>query len=93
MSNLIELRQLRADLLTKANELNDKAEAEGRDLTADEQVEFDKALGEAEAVRGRIERQESLATLTQTLEKTTRGKAPAFNKTRLGDSEERAYVF
>ena len=93
MSNLIELRQLRADVLTKAEVLSDQAEAEGRDLTAEEQVEFDKMLGEAEALRGRIERQESLATLTQTLEKTTRGKAPAFNKTRLGDTEERALAY
>jgi HK97 family phage major capsid protein len=90
--NIVELRQRHAGLVQDAKVIIDLAEAENRDLTEEEQVEYDGYLAEADAVKVRIERAQKLeaelAKMSQPEDRTS--KAPAFNKTRPGDNEERA---
>lgn len=60
MGKVAELKQQRADIYNQRNEIVTAAEAEDRDLTADETTEFD-ALGERyESLGARIERMESM---------------------------------
>lgn len=54
------LREKRAKAIADARALLSKAEAEGRDLTAEEQTQYDNLVNEAEGLRGRIEREERL---------------------------------
>lgn len=54
-------KQRKADAVTAAKALNDKAAAESRDLTADEQAQFDKFAGDIKAAQAAIDREELLA--------------------------------
>lgn len=54
------LQQERARVLTEIRVLNDQAEAEGRDLSAEEQAQWDKGVADVAALRDRIKRQEYL---------------------------------
>lgn len=58
--NVRELRARRGDVIDKAQALSDAAEVEDRDLTADEQVEFDGFMAEADKLEARAKRLESL---------------------------------
>ena len=62
--NARELRDKRTMVLNQAKALNDKAESENRDLTADEQKSYDDLLSEAESLEKRYTRVESLETGT-----------------------------
>jgi HK97 family phage major capsid protein len=53
-----ELRQKRAKAIADARAILDTAEKEERELTDEEQQQYDKFFGEAEQLRGRIERME-----------------------------------
>lgn len=86
--NVRELRARRADELDEARALIEAAEAEDRDLTEEEQAEYDERVQEAEKLNRRIERLEKLPAVDP--EPATR-KAPAYNKIPLGDNEERAF--
>ena len=52
--NIRELLKKRADLVAAAQGLNDAADAEGRDLTEQEQADFNAALDEAEDLTAQI---------------------------------------
>lgn len=80
MGNLIELRRQRTDLLDQARKLADG------ELTSETRAQADDLLRQADDVKADIVREERLqeALITRT--------APAFNKTKLGDSEARAYA-
>lgn len=54
------LRHKRADAYERMKELNDKAEAESREFTAEEKQEFDRVEGEFDSLEVRIKRSEKL---------------------------------
>lgn len=84
--NVRELRARHAALLDEARVLIEAAEAEDRDLTEDEQTQYDQRLQSANELELRINRIESLPESTPPL----RGSAPNVNRLPLGDSEIRA---
>lgn len=93
--NLRELRQRLAALVALMETLNTTAEGENRDLTDEEQTQYDDAMQEAEALRGRIARLERTADLATEVRGTqpTRAagrEAPNHNRLPLGDDETRA---
>lgn len=61
MKRINELRQRRNELVTQARALLDKAEAEKRALTSDEEVQYDKLMKEQGDIRSKIEREERQA--------------------------------
>jgi HK97 family phage major capsid protein len=88
MMNARELRDKRTTVLDSARTLVELAEKEDRDLTQDEQKSYDDAVAEAQALEARATRLESLPQ--QTPAPQVRGQAPAFNRTKAGETEERA---
>ena len=86
--NARELRDKRTTVLESARGLVELAEKEDRDLTTDEQKIYDDALSEAKALEARVNRLESLPQ--QTPAPQVRGQAPAFNRTKPGETEDRA---
>ena len=92
----VELRTERAQKIARMVELNTISEGEGRDLTEAEKVEYDGLKAAAAVLQARIERLEEAAELEADTQRSAgvkaAGKAPAYNKTRLGDSEERAFA-
>ncbi len=89
--NARELRARRASVLEQAQQLVTAAETENRDLNQDEQTQYDDLISEAESLERRYTRLEALpATLPQGEGGNRSRQAPAHNRTRLGDSEERA---
>jgi len=79
-----ELRAQRAQILVQARTLVEAAEAADRDLTPEEQTQYDAHLTEADTMEKRIKRMESLPVDLPV--------APAINRTGLGDSEEKAFA-
>ena len=99
MKTLKELRQERAAKIAGMTKINLAAEGEERDLTEDEKKEYDGLKAAAAVLAERIARLEEAGELEAELERsagtkaatTEARKAPAYNKTRLGEpSEERA---
>jgi HK97 family phage major capsid protein len=97
MKTVKELRKERGEKIARMKELNDLGAAEERDLTEDEQKEYDELKGLVETLQKRIERMEETDALVEDNERSqgpvTQAvvrKAPAYNRTRPGDSEERA---
>ena len=82
-----ELRARRADIMTKAQDLNKAAELEDRNLTNEEQATFDGYLTEADALEARAKRLEDMSGIEDVLNSR---QAPAVNKIKRGDSEIRA---
>lgn len=60
MSKLKELAELRAKSLADARAINDKADAEGRVLTAEEQAAYDKAFAASQKYGDDIKRRQAL---------------------------------
>lgn len=60
-TKIVELRQKRAKLIADARALLDGAEAEKRDLTSEEQNNWDQMMDDADKVRGQFERLERQA--------------------------------
>lgn len=87
--NVRELRSRRAEILDQAAELNKTAELEDRDFTEEEQAQFDGWISEADALEARAQRLEDLSGVREALDAK---KAPAHNKIKLGDTEERAWA-
>ena len=70
MRNLQEMRQDRAKLVTQAREILDKAEAEKRDLSAEEQTSWDKIMADVEKKGKEIENEEKQQAVERGLEKS-----------------------
>ena len=90
---VMELRQARAQKIARMSEINEGAEKEERDLTEAEVTEYDELKAQVANLAERIARMEEVGGLQDEVERSATPvirKAPAFNKTRLGDSEERA---
>lgn len=95
MKTVREMREARAKKIGRMKEINDLSAAEERDLTEDEQKEYDALKAEIEQLAARIARMEETETLAEEAErslgaKTEKRGAPAYNKLPRGDSEERA---
>src|SRR5512146_167297 len=60
MPTVIELKESRAGIWERMKQLVDGAEAENRDLTAEEQTNWDKANQDIAELDKRVERQEKL---------------------------------
>lgn len=73
MKEVIELRQKRAGIVAKARELLKAAEAEGRDLTAEEQGQYDGMWGEINSLGNRADRLERQATVEADLARPAGG--------------------
>lgn len=80
-----ELMQKRGEAVDAARKIVDGAEAAGRDLTADEQVEYDRHVATATSLRKRIERAQQLDGMAGSGGRGAR-QAPAVNKIGLGDN-------
>lgn len=93
MNIMMELRQARAAKVDEMKAMTTLAEVENRDFSADEQVKWDGIVTEINSLDKRMERLESLEKAQEAAPVTTatmKRSAPAFNKTRPGDTEERA---
>jgi HK97 family phage major capsid protein len=63
VKNLREMLGKRAELVTQARAIDEKAEKEGRKLSAEETANFDKAIADADAIGVEIEREQKLMAL------------------------------
>jgi HK97 family phage major capsid protein len=98
MKTVKELRQERAEKIAGMTRLNVAAEGEERDLTEAEKVEYDGLKTAAALLAERIARLEEAQELEAEAQRSqgtkaqgeTRGKAPAYNKMRLGEQSEDA---
>jgi HK97 family phage major capsid protein len=89
--NAREIRAQRAQLLEDTQKLVIAAEAEDRDLSPEEKTNYDGNLAEADALLKRAERAEKIGEMAGGLQGVIEDrKAPAYNRIKLGDSEERA---
>lgn len=82
---LNELRDSRGKLVHEARAIVDKAEAEKRNLTAEEQVKCDELITKQEEIRSQIEREQKLAEAErQAAEETLRTKDESRGKPASG---------
>jgi HK97 family phage major capsid protein len=85
--NIRELRARRGDVIDKAQALSNAAELADRDLTAEEQVQFDSLMAEADALEARSARLENLDGVVGMLNSR---KAPSVAKIGRGDNPDMA---
>jgi HK97 family phage major capsid protein len=94
MNIMMELRQARAAKVDEMKAMTTQAEVENRDFTPEEQTKWDGIVTQVDGLDKRMERLEKLEKAeeaTPAATQTQARKAPAFNKTRLGEvSEARA---
>lgn len=94
MKGVMELRQERAGKIARMAEINEGAEKEERDLTEEEVKEYEGLKELVATLAERIARMEEVGGLQEEAQRSAAPvagrKAPAFNKTRVGDTEERA---
>ena len=67
MNKVLDLRQKRAKLIADARALLDKAENEGRDLTTEENANWDAMMGDARKLEEQVDREIRMATVESTL--------------------------
>lgn len=82
-NDIMALRRQQNELVNKARAVHEGAAAENRDLTSEEQTEFDTLTAQAETIGSTIKREEQLGAYLG-------GKAPAISKTGFGDNEVKA---
>lgn len=66
MSKILELRRKRAAVIKQARDILEAAEAQKRDLTAEEMANWNQAVGDAESLQAQIAREERLIGLDGT---------------------------
>ena len=69
MKEIIEMREKRANLLSQARDLHDRSVKEKRDMSADENTQYDKIMGEMDSLKKTIDREERLLSEKKELEK------------------------
>lgn len=84
----IELRGKRAELIKQATALVDGAQAEGRSLSAEEKVKFDKMEADAQAIMSEIDVIERTAEMKKELAAKTEAREAAPKATRMGAFEK-----
>lgn len=67
MDKIMEMRQKRAALVKQAREILDKAEEEKRDLTAEEEQQYERIMEEVDSLGKKIEREERQLELEKQL--------------------------
>jgi HK97 family phage major capsid protein len=93
MKHIIEMREKRANLLSQARELHQRSVDEKRDMSADENTQYDKIMGEMDGLKAKIDREERLAAETKEMESRTDkaiGGAGTPGEQRGGSDEEKA---
>lgn len=85
---LQKLREERANLISQARALLDAAEGENRDLSQEEQNQYDTLFNKADELRGRIERGERQADAERQLNDRA-GDAPLHTNQQPGEGEDR----
>jgi HK97 family phage major capsid protein len=75
LSDIPQLRRQRASLLSKARELVNSAEREGRSLLADEEAEFEKLTGEARDLGVKISHEERIQSAEMAAASPTHGNS------------------
>lgn len=63
----LEMRRQRAALVQQAREILDAAKAENRDLNSEEQAKYDRIMGDVDAAKARIDREERVSGLESEL--------------------------
>ena len=96
MSKLKELRETRGQLVADARKIIDKADAEKRGLTAEEDAQYKALFAKQEEVRASIEREEQLAeaerqAAEQALRSKDDGKKKPDNEKRTGPRATEEY--
>ena len=86
--NVRELRAKLAELLDSAKGLVKLAETENRDLSKDENTEYEKFIADAKALEARIVRQESLEGMAPPPVPENRMEMPNVSKLGVGGDEE-----
>ncbi len=84
----IELRGKRAELIKQATEIVDGAHAEGRSLSAEEKVKFDKMEADAQAIMSEIDVIERTAEMKKELAAKSEAREAAPKATRMGAFEK-----
>ena len=84
----IELRGKRAELIKQATDLVDSAQAEGRSLSAEEKVKFDKMEADAQAIMSEIDVIERTAEMKKELAAKAEAREAAPKATRMGAFEK-----
>lgn len=90
MPTMTELRQERADLAQKAQELSNLANADRREMTRVEEQDFEKLIRQAEALTVRIDKEERLGAVIDSME-TAHRPAVKMGSDGSDESEERAF--
>ena len=85
--NARELRDRAGQLVDQAEEMVKGAEVEDRDLTADEELKYEKSMSEYKSLISRAARLENMEGVAGILNDK---KSPAINKIKSGDNEVRA---
>jgi HK97 family phage major capsid protein len=80
MKTIAELKGERAQLIAQARALHEAAEALDRDMTAEEQEQYDRLMAKAEELRARYERMERMAELEEDLEEPEPRRAHAMEQ-------------
>ncbi|MBC7193873.1 phage major capsid protein [Marinobacter sp.] len=92
MDKILEMRQKRAALVKQARDILDRAEAEKRGLTAEEEQQYSKIMSDVEELRKAIEREERLQALERELAQSqgtiVGGKEPVGDDNRAGQQAE-----
>jgi len=92
MDKILEMRQERAKLIKQARDLVDKAEAEKRSLSAEEEEQYKKIMDDVEELRKKIEKEEQLRKLEGDLKKSqgtvAGGKEPVGDDDRAQQDKE-----
>lgn len=84
----IELRGKRAELIKQATDIVDGAHAEGRSLSAEEKVKFDKMEADAQAIMSEIDVIERTAEMKKELAAKSEAREAAPKATRMGAFEK-----
>ncbi len=90
MSKVLELRQKRANLVNQAREVLERAEAEKREMTAEEETQWKKIIDESEKLRRQIEMEERQAALEAEFSQSQGTMAAHREQPGSGTSENRA---
>lgn len=96
MDKILEMREKRAALVRQAREILERAETERRDLTAEEQEQWDRFMADVDALWKRIEREERVANLERQLGQSDGPRAgrrdqPGAGEPRAGDEYRGAF--
>jgi len=88
MDKILEMRQKRAALVKQVRDILDKAEAEKRGLTAEEEQQYDRIMADVDKIGKDIEREERLLELEKQLSQSQ--GTVAGGKEQPGDGNQRA---